>query len=368
MRKILFFLFICAGFTAFSQTATMSFTDATYDAGTGKFRASLNIMNALPGTPFQLGNHNLRFNYPINTLSNPTIYTNHLVGSGFSYGSPTTTGSNLTTGVMSYNIILPSATAGILIPSTAPGFNILTIEWTVISVPGLTNPANKLEWRIGTGFPNPRLAITTSTLSPGCPSGCALLYQGQTPLQPLPIEIKSFTGKANGAVNTCRWELASQKNTSHFILERSNDGVNGFRRVSDNIKAAGTTNQLMTYTTDDKSPISRGFYRLASYDFDNSVNYSAVISIDRRDSKFGIVEIAPNPTSGQVRVNYESTQIGQYSIIVTDALGRVVKSMTIDAVKGNNNAFVDISELPMGTYFLALNSGDFQSIEKIVKQ
>ena len=169
-------------------------------------------------------------------------------------------------------------------------------------------------------------------------------------------------------VNTFRWELASQKNVSHFILERSVDGVNGFRRVSDNIKAAGNTNQLIAYTTDDKAPLSRGFYRLASYDQDNSVMYSAVISVDRRDTKFGIVEISPNPTTGQVRINFEATQNAAYGIQVSDALGRVVKSLNIDASKGNNNAFVDISELPTGTYYLVLSGSDHQSVEKIVKQ
>ncbi|MFZ4543608.1 MAG: T9SS type A sorting domain-containing protein [Saprospiraceae bacterium] len=183
MKNAFIFLLLLIGFKANSQTtAAMSFTNPTYDAGTGKFRASLTIASTSGNNTWELGNMNLRFNYPTNTLSSPVIAVNHLVGSGFSYGNPTTTGSNLTTGVMSYNITLPSATPGKPIPSA--GFSILTIEWNVTSVPGLSNPSNKLEWRIGTSFPNPRLAMTTSTLTAGCPAGCAITAVG-TVLSPL---------------------------------------------------------------------------------------------------------------------------------------------------------------------------------------
>lgn len=369
MRKILFFLFLLSGFGAFAQSCQMNFSNADVNTATMKYRVTLNIASTSGNNTWQLGNMNLRFNYPVSCLSTPVIAVNNLTGSGFSYGAPTTTGSNLTTGVMSYNITLPSGQAGKAVPDVASlGFNILTIEWNITNLAGLTDPANKLQWRNPSTFANPRLAIVTSTQTTGCPAGCTLTYTSTPDLAPLPVEFKSFTGKANGPVNTFRWELASQKNASHFILERSIDGVNGFRRVSDNIKAAGNTNQLMSYTADDKSPISRGFYRLASYDLDNSVTYSAVISVDRRESKFGIVEVSPNPTTGQMRINYEATQNGAYSIQVSDALGRVVKALSIDAVKGNNNAIVDISELPMGTYYLVLQGSDHQSVEKIVKQ
>jgi len=359
-------LFLVTGFSAFSQSCSMNFTNPDINTTTMKFRVTLNIVSTST-TAWQLGNHNLRFNYPVNCLSTPVIAQNNLPGTGFTYGTPTTTGSNLSTGVMSYNVTLPSGTAGQVV-NTTTGFDIMIIEWNITNLAGLSDPANKLQWRNPTTFANPRLAIVTSTQTTGCPAGCTLTYTSTPDLAPLPVEFKSFTGKANGTVNTFRWELASQKNVSHFILERSIDGVNGFRRVSDNIKGAGNTNQLMAYTTDDKSPISRGFYRLASYDLDNSVTYSAVISVDRRESRFGIVEISPNPTSGQLRVNYEATQNASYSIQISDALGRIVKATNIEAVKGNNNANIDITELPVGTYYLVLNGSDHHSVEKIVKQ
>jgi len=174
MKNAFIFLLLLIGFKASSQTCQMSFTNPTYNSGTGKFRATLTISSTSGNNAWELGNMNLRFNYPISALSTPVIAVNHLSGSGFSYGSPTTTGSNLTTGVMSYNITLPSGTAGKPIPTT--GFDILTIEWNVTNAAGLSSTSNKLEWRAGSTFTNPRLAIVTSTQTVGCPAGCGFSF------------------------------------------------------------------------------------------------------------------------------------------------------------------------------------------------
>ena len=183
MKNVLIFLGLLFGFHASSQTCTMTFTSPTYNSATAKYRATLTISSTSGNNTWELGNMNLRFNYPINTLSNPVIAANFLPGTGFSYGAPTTIGSSTTTGVLSFNVTLASGTAGKPIPTT--GFNIMTIEWDVISVSGLTNSANKLQWRNPTTFSNPKLAIVTSTQTTGCPSGCVLSYTSTPDLAPL---------------------------------------------------------------------------------------------------------------------------------------------------------------------------------------
>ena len=183
MKNILLFIFLLTGFSAISQTCQMTFTNPTFNSATNKFRTTLTITSTSGNNTWELGSMNLRFNFPTNTLSNPVIAVNFLAGSGFSYGAPTTAGSTPSSGIMSYNATLPSGQPGKPIPTS--GFNIMTIEWDVINVSGLSNAANKLQWRNPATFANPKLAIVTSTQTTGCPSGCVLTYTSTPDLAPL---------------------------------------------------------------------------------------------------------------------------------------------------------------------------------------
>ncbi|MFZ4544986.1 MAG: hypothetical protein ACOYOA_13110 [Saprospiraceae bacterium] len=179
-------------------TCKMTFTNPQVNLTTMKYRVTLTIANASSAT-WELGNSNLRFNYPVNTLSAPVIAVNNLIGSGFQYGNPTSTGSNVNTGVISYNFTLPSQTPGKQI--TNSGFDIFTIEWNIINVNGLTDVANKLQWRNPATSANPKLALVSSTLTVGCPSGCSLLYSSTPDLSPLANLLPACSSLSNPISN-----------------------------------------------------------------------------------------------------------------------------------------------------------------------
>lgn len=362
MRKVLFFVFflITVAVTA-QQTAALKFVDPEINGS--KYRISVRMYRTT-GQTWKVGSGNYRMNYPISVLSNPILVTSSsmfLPAAGFA-NTPTTTGSNATTGLFTINPVLSNTALGIDFPA-GDSLTLYTMEFDILSQSGLTNVANALVWRTTlNGSPNPRVTITSAA------PVTAVTLTSAPNLSPLPIELLSFTGKAQGEVNSFRWDVASQANVSHFVVERSTDGVNNFREVTERVKAAGTTKSLMTYTAEDKNPISLGYYRMKSVDFDGTTSYSNVVSIDRRNTKFGVIDLSPNPTNDVVRINFESNTRGNIDFTVTDVTGRIVKTQNSFATLGNNTFVIDMTDLTSGTYFVSMTDGKNTSIEKVVKQ
>jgi hypothetical protein len=68
----------------------------------------------------------------------------------------------------------------------------------------------------------------------------------------LPIELLSFTGSARGDRVELEWATASERNTSHYVIERSND--NGTSEALGSVAAAGESSTRQDYRFDDPRP------------------------------------------------------------------------------------------------------------------
>ncbi|MFZ4543140.1 MAG: hypothetical protein ACOYOA_03750 [Saprospiraceae bacterium] len=187
LSRIFTIVLLFSTFYVYSIPCEVTFTNPQVIFGaTNKFRVTLTITSFSPDV-WEFGNANLRFKYPANCLSNPTIAAYNLSGTGFSYSNPTTIGSSLLQGLMCYNLSLPVAQHGFVIPST--GYDIMTVEWTVTNLSALSDPANKLRWQKAgnPGIVNPYLAMVTSyqTQTVGCSGGCVLSPLTAPDLAPL---------------------------------------------------------------------------------------------------------------------------------------------------------------------------------------
>lgn len=103
-----------------------------------------------------------------------------------------------------------------------------------------------------------------------------------TRISALPVELISFTGKKQSNSNMLYWSTASEYNTSHFIIEKSEDGV-----VWNNIglvQSAGNSTQRLDYSLEDKN-VSQviNYYRLRQYDIDGADDILGPIVINNRD-------------------------------------------------------------------------------------
>jgi hypothetical protein len=86
------------------------------------------------------------------------------------------------------------------------------------------------------------------------------------------------------------------------------------------------------------------------------------------ESKLLIANIMPNPAKDDVSVVFDAVTNGTVQVVMTDVLGRTVKSQKMEASKGVNTLMLNISALSFGTYTVKITDGISESVEKLVKQ
>ena len=168
----------------------------------------------------------------------------------------------------------------------------------------------------------------------------------------LPVELISFDAykdMENGRVR-CAWKCASETNNNFFTLERSKD--NSDWKPVCMVKGAGNTSMVTEYGATDTEPFpGQSFYRLKQTDFDGTEKMLDIISVRFKDRIKSLV-IYPSLTEGTITLKAQS-EMGKSQLIITDALGAVVKQTMLDE-KTLYEYQEDVSNQPAGVYFLSL--------------
>ncbi|OYU95747.1 MAG: hypothetical protein CFE21_11455 [Bacteroidetes bacterium B1(2017)] len=185
-------------------------------------------------------------------------------------------------------------------------------------------------------------------------------------LNPLPVTLARFAGKKVDNNANLSWSTASEKNSSHFMVERSYDGKNfkGVGKVASN----GNSNVLNNYSFVDENVFATSniaYYRLKMVDNDGSFDYSNVIVINSQEvvTTSSDVKVYPNPFNDKVYVelNLESNE----TIEVRDLSGRLVYSQDLSAANQLHELNLP-SDLNKGIYFLVIGSNQ-QKVSKLMK-
>ncbi len=182
----------------------------------------------------------------------------------------------------------------------------------------------------------------------------------------IPVELTKFEGKAKATVNVLTWQTATERNASHFVVERSANGETDFKAIG-TVKAYGTTNAVQNYTFTDQEPLSNGYYRLRNVDFDGKDGLSKTISIERKTQKLTLTKVFPSPVSDVVTIQFESPTSEKVQLTITDFLGRVVEQKTVENTEGSYQLPVNVAQLPVGAYFIQLVADGQQAKGKFVK-
>jgi subtilisin-like proprotein convertase family protein len=172
------------------------------------------------------------------------------------------------------------------------------------------------------------------------------------PFAPLPVELVSFTGYNDKDKNVLNWATASELNSNRFEIEKSIDGSNW--QYIGMQKAAGTTNSPTNYTFYDNMPVmGNNYYRLKIVDNDASYEYSNIINIQNdRVNVNEFSRVYPNPTSGNLNVEIQSTANFETNVIAYDLVGKKIYDQTTSIAKGLNTLQIDFSNFASGVYVL----------------
>jgi Secretion system C-terminal sorting domain len=103
------------------------------------------------------------------------------------------------------------------------------------------------------------------------------------------------------------------------------------------------------------------YYRLRVTDHDGKEQYSDVVSIVRKNERFGILELFPNPVGAQLVLQYNVLEEGPVETRITDVTGRLVAQQKWEAAKGVNNQSIPVDRLEAGVYFMSIFSGGMLS-------
>jgi hypothetical protein len=175
----------------------------------------------------------------------------------------------------------------------------------------------------------------------------------------LPIELADISAYKKGASNILKWTTASETNNKGFHIERSNDASTwetiGF------VKGAGNSQQRLTYSFTDNTPLSISYYRLRQEDNDGRTTNSSVVSVSQ-NGKLN-VKIAPNPAKDVVNISLDKESEKNF-VTVYDVVGRSVAT----AQFSGNQSELNVSNLIKGIYFINVQTDGKTVTQKFFKE
>jgi hypothetical protein len=167
---------------------------------------------------------------------------------------------------------------------------------------------------------------------------------------PLPVEFIEFTAQAQkNHSSLLEWATASEENNSHFIVERSLDGIE-FLEVG-LVYGMGTTSSITTYQfVDIDLPIGtkQAFYRLRQVDFDGGFEYSEMRLVNFQKDLLTELQLYPNPASSQMYVRIPSKVQYNQGWEIINLQGQTILE---GDVPQNSIIQIDVSSFNAGVYF-----------------
>lgn len=241
---------------------------------------------------------------------------------------------------------------------------VLTIlNWT--GTPGLSGTGGRIFFGTGeTGLSVGQLAQINIV---GFDHGAMMLPSGELVAapNPLPVEFLGMSASCNpGGSVLLNWQTASECNSSHFHIERSENGTS-WSNIGV-LEAAGNSIIRKSYNFVDINPIRFGvsYYRLVQYDFDGRHEIFGPISAVCNDDKNEFL-VFPNPASDVVNISFQwNKSQTDLKLHTFDSSGKLLRSTIYSAQIGNNMIVQDLRNLPTGIYSITISDNN-EIIESI---
>jgi Secretion system C-terminal sorting domain len=184
----------------------------------------------------------------------------------------------------------------------------------------------------------------------------------------LPVTLINWNAALSNNNVALKWTTTTEKNASHFIIERSFDGV----EYSDiaMLFAVGNSDISNDYAYTDKLATGNSgiiYYRLKMADMDGNYKVSDIRIVRIGKTADGAKVIAyPNPVVNDLRITIPQNWQGkQVSYQLSNANGQVIKSYTVQ--NASQTEVIAMSQVPTGMYIMRVISGNETAVQSVVK-
>ncbi len=186
-----------------------------------------------------------------------------------------------------------------------------------------------------------------------------------------PVKLLSFNAtKSNNDIKVV-WKTATETDNSHFIVERSSNGVD-FVNVG---QVAGNNNSNVVHNysfTDVNTPNVNLYYRLQQVDFSTTKSYSTIVLVKSSKSTQAAISIFPNPVKqNKASLSVSNINNGTYLVSVKSLDGKNVLFSTENAIVNNQPFQLLLPETILkGLYIIQVsnNTGTVNLTQKLLLQ
>ena len=194
---------------------------------------------------------------------------------------------------------------------------------------------------------------------------------GRSNATPLPVTLTRFTATRQAADGLLQWETASEANSDFFELQASPTGTNW--QVLTIQPAQGNSSTAHAYAFVDQHLARYNaalvYYRLRMVDRDATAHYSPVRALAVTPGQWS-VNAYPNPFSGRLSLQLNTTQTEPVYVTLYDAIGKVVLRYE-QATTQIGNQLLDLRELPAlstGLYVLRVSQGTHTGTVQVTRE
>lgn len=187
---------------------------------------------------------------------------------------------------------------------------------------------------------------------------------GDPGVNPLPIELVSFTGVKDNDKSKLNWVTAFEQNNDRYEIETSKNGIDFYRIGTVSSHGNAVTNQYYAFT-DNLPAAGANYYRLKQVDIDGHFTYSNVVLLIFGKNGLKFFTLYPVPAGDKLTMAL-SRPATELSITVYTIEGKRV--FTENAKNIARTFSFSTSKLAPGTYLLESNIDNEKTVMKFVKQ
>lgn len=171
------------------------------------------------------------------------------------------------------------------------------------------------------------------------------------PQTTLSVTLVSFTASQANQTVLLKWKTADEKNSDHFVVQRSNNGLN-WEQIG-RINAAGNSSATIDYSLIDPQPFQGiNYYRLKTVDVDGKFKLSEIRRVDFRQEGNGIA-IFPNPTRNAAKLVFAKAPQGNVTVQIWNNMGQIIKMYNLTGSRQTYD--LNVMDIPQGVYHITVS-------------